>query len=125
MNNSTLLLISRLLMAAIFIVLGLGKLGNIEGFAGYMASGGIPSFLAIPVIAFEILGGIALAVGYKTRWVALALGLFCIATGLLYHFPADPAQKNNFFKNLAMAGGYLALYVTGAGKLSIDGRKSE
>lgn len=125
MNNATLLLISRIAMSAIFIIAGLGKLGNVEGFAGYMASGGLPAFLAWPVILFELGAGAALLVGFKTRWVVLALAAFCLATGLLYHWPFDPAQKNNFLKNLAMAGGYLALYVTGPGAMSLDAKSKK
>ncbi len=123
MNNNTLILISRLAMAAIFIIAGLGKFGNLEGLSGYIASGGLPGFLALPVAVFEVAAGIALAVGFKTRWVALILAAFCIVTGVLYHPYFDPAQKTNFLKNLAMAGGYLALYITGPGALSLDARK--
>ncbi len=124
MNNSIILLIARILMAVIFIIGGLGKIGNVDGFAQYMASGGIPAILAWPAILFEIFAGLALLIGFQTRWVALALAAFSIATALLYHFvPADQMQMNAFFKNLAMAGGYLALYVTGAGAYSIDARR--
>ena len=121
--NNTSLLVARVLLALLFIIAGLGKLANVEGFAGYMASGGVPAFLAWPVILFEILGGIALLVGFQTRNVALALGAFCVATAFLYHFdPADQNQMTQLLKNLGLAGGYLALSLTGAGAWSIDGR---
>ncbi len=124
-HTDTALLIARILLALLFIMAGIGKLGNVEGFAGFMASGGVPAFLAWPVILFEILGGIALLVGVLTRPVALALGAFCIASALLYHFdPADQNQMTQLFKNLALAGGYLALAVAGPGRFSIDARKA-
>jgi len=121
---NTALLIARILMSLLFIMAGIGKLGNVEGFAGFMASGGIPAFLAWPVILFEILAGFAILVGFMTRPTALALAAFCFASGLLYHFdPSDQNQMNNLLKNLALAGGYIALAIAGAGKFSVDGRK--
>ncbi|MDA7430316.1 DoxX family protein [Primorskyibacter aestuariivivens] len=114
-------LVARVLLAVLFIMAGIGKLGNVEGFAGFMESGGVPGFLAWPVIAFEILGGVALLVGFQTRLVALALGAFCLASGVLYHFvPADQMQMTMFMKNLALTGGYIALALTGAGAWSVD-----
>ena len=116
-------LVARVLMAIIFIMAGIGKLGDVQGFAGYMASGGVPAFLAWPVVLFEILGGIALLVGYQTRLVALALGGFSLLSGLLYHYvPADQMQMTIFLKNVAMAGGYVAIAVLGAGRISVDAK---
>lgn len=122
--NSLILLLARVLLGLLFIMAGLGKLGNVEGFAGYVASGGVPAFLAWPVILFEILGGLALVAGFQTRIVSVLLGTFCVATGLMYHFdPAIQAQMTNLLKNFALAGGYLALAVVGAGALSVDARR--
>jgi putative oxidoreductase len=88
-----------------------------------MASGGIPAFLAWPVVLFEIAAGVAILIGFVTRPAALALGAFCIVSGMLYHFdPADQMQMNSLMKNLGLAGGYLLLAVTGAGSLSVDAR---
>lgn len=116
-------LIARVLMAIIFIMAGLGKTADVAGFAGYMASGGIPAFLAWPVILFEILGGLALLVGYQTRLVSLALAGFSILSGVMFHFdPADQMQMTMLFKNLAMAGGYIAIALLGAGSLSVDAK---
>ncbi|MFC6687633.1 DoxX family protein [Jhaorihella thermophila] len=117
------LLAARVLLAVLFIVAGIGKLGNVEGFTAYMASGGVPAFMAWPVIALEILGGLALLAGWQTRWAALALGAFSLAAGLLYHLiPADQMQMTMFFKNVGLAGGYLALAVAGPGRFSVDAR---
>ncbi len=117
------LLAARILLALLFIIAGTGKLADVQGFGAFMATGGIPAFLAWPVVLFEILAGIALLVGLQTRLVALALGAFCVASGLLYHFdPADQMQMTQLLKNLGLAGGYLALAVTGPGAWSVDGK---
>lgn len=121
--TNTQLLVARVLLGLLFVMAGIGKLGDVAGFAGYMASGGVPAFLAWPVVLFEIIGGLALIVGIQTRIVAYALGAFCVASGLLYHFdPADQMQMTQVFKNLALAGGYIALAVRGAGAWSVDAK---
>lgn len=118
------LLVARLLLALLFILAGFGKLSDVPGFAGFMASGGVPAFLAWPVVLFEILGGLAILVGFQTRIVALALGAFSVLAGLLYHFdPADQMQMTMLLKNLAIAGGFLLLAQTGSGAWSVDGRR--
>ena len=117
------LLAARVLLALLFVIAGLGKLADVDGFAGFMASGGVPAFLAWPVILFEILGGLAILVGFQTRIVALALAGFCVLSGLLYHFnPADQMQMTMLLKNLGLAGGFLLLAQTGAGAWSADSR---
>lgn len=123
MTHSLALLAARILLGLLFIMAGFGKLGDVAGFGGYMATGGIPAALAWPVVLFEILAGLALVVGLQTRIAALSLGAFCIVSGFLYHFdPADQMQMTHLLKNLGLAGGYLALWVTGAGTLSADAR---
>ncbi len=113
--------LARVLLALLFIVSGLGKLSDVSGFAGFMASGGIPAFLAWPVVLFEILGGLALLLGVLTRPVALAMAGFCLLSGLLYHFvPSDQMQMSSFYKNLGLTGGFLLLAVQGAGALALD-----
>ncbi|MFO7919386.1 DoxX family protein [Rhodobacteraceae bacterium W635] len=113
----------RVLLALIFIVAGFGKLGDVQGFSGYLASGGLPAFLAWPAVLFEIIAGLALAVGFMTRPVALALAAFSIVTAFLYHLPVNEMQQVMFLKNLAMTGGYLLLVAHGAGALSVDRRR--
>jgi putative oxidoreductase len=117
------LLAARIFLGLLFVVAGLGKLASVEGFAGYMTSGGVPAFLAWPVVLFEILGGLALIAGVQTRAVALALGAFCVVTAVLFHFdPADQMQMTSFLKNIALAGGYLALAIAGPGRFAVEAR---
>lgn len=116
------LLAARLLLGTLFVMAGLGKLADVQGFAGYMATGGIPALLAWPVILFEVLGGLAIIAGFRLPAVALALGAFTLVAGALYHFvPVDQLQMTQFMKNLAISGGFLALAITGAGRFSVDG----
>ena len=122
--NSNLHVVARVFLGLLFLVAGLGKLGNVDGFAGYMASGGIPAVLAWPAVLFEILAGAAIIAGFQTRLAALALAAFCVVTAVLYHFvPADQMQMTQFFKNIGIAGGYLLLANAGSGAFSVDARK--
>lgn len=116
-------LAARVALAALFIIAGLGKISGYEGVAGYMQSMGVPGFLLPLVIALEIVGGLAIAVGYRTRLVAFLLAGFSVLSGLIFHSPLDPAEQTNFLKNLAIAGGFLLLFVHGAGRLSLDARR--
>ena len=110
--------IGRVLLGLLFLVAGIDKLmGGVEGFGGYMASGGIPAFLAWPVVLFEILAGVAIIVGYMTRPVALALAAFCLASGVIYHGMAD---MNGLLKNIALTGAFLRLAASGAGAHALD-----
>jgi putative oxidoreductase len=78
-----------------------------------------------PLVAtVELALGLLVLAGFKTRCVALAVAVFCVATALIAHMNfADANQLNHFTKNLAIAGGALALFVAGAGAFSVDARK--
>lgn len=120
--NKFIPLTSRILLGLIFVLAGAGKLADPAGTAGYISSGGLPGTLLVwPTIALELLGGLAIIIGFKTRLVALALAAFCVVSGALYHNNfADQMQMIMFLKNLAMAGGFLQLYLHGAGKYAVD-----
>ena len=128
--KSPLALVGRVLLALMFITAGYGKLTNIGGTAGYIASGGLPfpAVLAVLVGAFELVGGLALAAGFKARWAALALGLFTLLASVLFHkfWAVAPEQQMvqylMFMKNLAVAGGMFVVAALGAGPLSVDNR---
>jgi len=124
-------LFGRLLIVALFLPAGLSKLMNFEGTLGYFNSLGMPapSLALVIAIVVEILGAIALIVGFQTRLVAIVLAIFTFAATLLGHaFWAVPAEQAFvtqllFFKNIAVIGGLFVLAANGAGKFSIDGLK--
>ena len=125
MSIDVTLLIGRTLLAVLFLVSGLGMLAGPGGFAGYMGAIGMPAPLLVTwlVIALKVLGGIAIVAGFQTRYVAYALGAFCVATAFIGHFDfADQNQMTAFLKNLGLTGGFLLLSVTGAGAFSVDAR---
>jgi len=135
MNDSLktpLVVVGRVLLALMFIMAGFSKLGNISGTAGYIASVGLPlaSVLAVVVGLLELLGGIAIAIGFQARWAALALGLFTIAASLLFHkfWAVAPeqafVQQLMFMKNLSVAGGLFIVAALGAGPVSVDARRA-
>jgi putative oxidoreductase len=125
MSNSVILLIGRILLSVMFIMSGLQKFGGIEGTAGYIGSVGLPAATALAWLAaiFETVAGIAILVGFQTRLAALLLAAFCVFAGYVFHFqPEDQMQMISFMKNMTIAGGFLALYVSGPGSLSVDAR---
>jgi putative oxidoreductase len=127
MSNAAVALIGRILLSIIFIMAGLMKLGDPAGTAGYMASLGLPmaGLLVWLVIALEVLGGIAILIGFMTVPAAYALAAFCIVSGLMAHLdPSDQIQFTMLLKNLSMAGGFLVLAANGAGRISVDARRN-
>jgi putative oxidoreductase len=123
--NDVALLIGRILIALLFLVASYNKLKGIGGATGYFTKLGIPApSIAAPVVAaFELAFGILLLAGFKTRFVALAVAVFVIVAALFAHTNfADGNQLNHFMKNLAIAGGCLALFVSGAGAYSMDAK---
>nr|WP_316642789.1 DoxX family protein [uncultured Roseateles sp.] len=117
------LLIARVLLALMFVLSGWGKISGYAGTQGYMQSAGVPGALLPLVILAELGGGLAILFGFMTRTAAVALALFTLAAGFLFHLHAgDQMQMIMFMKNLAIAGGFFALAVAGAGAFSIDAR---
>jgi putative oxidoreductase len=118
-------LLGRILIAAIFLVAGLGKIGGYAATQGYMASQGVPGALLPLVIALEVGGAIAIILGYRTRLVAFLLAGFSLVSAMIFHRAlGDHAQFIMFMKNLAMAGGFLFLVARGAGDWSLDARRA-
>ena len=118
-------LLGRLLIAPLFLWDVVFLLASPRTSIGYIAKGGLP----LPEIAFaatvalELAGGLAILAGFLTRWAALGLALFCLATAALFHTNwADLDTKIHFLKNLAMAGGLLQLAAWGGGAWSLDVR---
>ena len=125
-NNAALIAAGRVLLSLIFILAGYAKLTGIAGTAGWFGSIGLPfpTVVAVLVGLLELLGGLAILVGFQTRIAAVALALFTIAATLIAHLDfSDQVQVLFFQKNLAIAGGLAFLASFGAGALSIDGRR--
>lgn len=120
--------LARLLLALMFILSGFGKLTDITGTAGFVASGGIPfpTLVAVGVGVFELVGGIALVVGFQVRLIGLLMALFTLAASVVFHaYWAAPAEQQFitqllFMKNVSVAGGLLLISALGAGPLSVD-----
>ena len=119
--NATLSLLGRIGLSLIFIISGWGKIAGYLATQQYMGSAGVPGGLLPLVIALELGGGLAILAGVYTRWVAVALAAFSVVSALVFHANlADPAQAILFWKNFAMAGGFLMLAANGPGPLSIE-----
>ena len=116
-------LLGRILISALFLLNGIFKISNYEGTIGWMESFGLPGMLLIPAIILEIAGPVLIIIGYKTKLAAGLLSLFCIATALIFHNDfADQMQFTSFLKNIALAGGFLVLFINGAKGLSLDNK---
>lgn len=116
-------LAGRILIAAIFVLSAIAKFADPAGTAAYVASAGLPA----PVLAawgaalLEVVGGIALIAGFRTRLVALALAVFTLVAAAFFHSAlGDQNQFIHFFKNVAMAGGLLQVAAFGPGRLAIS-----
>jgi putative oxidoreductase len=122
-------LLGRVLIAAIYLLSGFGKLTAPAATAGYIASAGLPLPMLGVIIAIgvELGGGILLVLGYQTRLVAVVMAVFTVATAVFFHNNfADQNMMIHFLKNIAMTGGLLQVVAFGAGSLSLDallGRK--
>ncbi len=125
-SASAAILVGRIFLSLMFILAGFSKLTAIAGTAGWFESLGIP----VPTIAVvvsglvELVGGLAILVGFKTRVAALVLAIFTVAATLIAHTNlADQVQQLFFMKNLAVTGGFLILAAVGAGAYSVDARR--
>ncbi len=119
--NKVIELAGRILLGHIFLLAGINKISAYEGTAGYMEAMGVPGILLPLVIVLEIVAGLALIIGFRTRWAAIALAVFTVLAAILFHADfSDQTQMILFMKNWAITGGLLLLYVHGAGELSLD-----
>lgn len=121
-GNSSVLLVARCLLAGLFLWSGIGKNTGYDEAGQFMVQHGTIGLLLPVAIVVEIGGAFLLIVGWKVRSAAVALAGFCVVTALLFHANfTDRAQMIHFLKNVALAGGLLALYVSGPGRMSVDG----
>jgi putative oxidoreductase len=125
-NSSVAILVGRALLSILFILSGFAKLTAISGTAGWFGSIGLPlpTVTAVVVGLVELLGGLAILVGFKTRIAAILLAVFTLAATAIAHLDfADQMQMLMLQKNLGLVGGFLLLAAVGAGSISIDGRR--
>lgn len=116
-----LMLVGRLLLGLPFPIFGVMKYINQDHMGAYIESGGLPAQTIWLVIPLQVLGGMAIWLGFQTRWAAFLLGGFCIIAASIYHSNfADPGELASFTKDFATAGGYLFLWKFGPGRYSLD-----
>ncbi len=114
----------RILLASLFLLSGLSKITGYEATAGYMASMGVSAALLPIVIVTEVLGSVAVIVGWHTRIAAFLLaGFTLLAAGLFHNHLGDEIQMIMFLKDVAITGAFLMLVANGAGPLSLDHRR--
>ena len=126
--NDEVILAARLFLATLFLIFGWRKLRDYSGTVSQMVQDGapMPVLAAAVAIFMELPVAFAVAVGAFTRPSAVLLALYTLGTSLIEHrywttTGADQlASMEGFYKNLSIMGGFLLLYITGAGKYSID-----
>jgi putative oxidoreductase len=124
------ILLSRILLMLLFIIFGWEKLTGFTGTVGYFSQTGVPvpALAAVIAVVMEFFVGLAIVVGLFTRPLALILALYTLGTGIIGHHywtmsgMARMEAEINFFKNISIIGGLFLLYLTGAGRYSIDAR---
>jgi putative oxidoreductase len=124
-NASRASFLGRVLLSALFLISGFGKLAAPAATKAYIASAGLPlpDVAYLIAVAVEVGLGVLLLVGYRSRIVATLMALFTLATAFAFHAHfGDMNQQIHFLKNFAIAGGLLQIAAWGAGAWSLDGR---
>jgi putative oxidoreductase len=129
MSDAISALVGRILIGAIFVTSGFGKLTAFDGLVGQLSAKGLPlPWLAGALaVLFELGGGLALVLGFRARYGAMALILFTAIATLLYHdfwhFAGPDRQRQfiNFMKNVAIIGGLVLVASRGGGRYGLDG----
>lgn len=130
--QNPLALVSRLMFAVMFLPAGIGKITGFAGTVGYISSVGmpLPTVAAAVAAVIEVVGSLALIVGFGTRFAALVLAFFTLVASFFFHayWSVPEAQQMvvqlMFYKNIAIVGGLLALTAFGAGAWSVDGQRA-
>jgi len=113
--------IGRLLLSALFLIEGFGKISIQEDVIMYMEDYGVPGILFVPATVLEILFPMLLIVGYKTKWAASVMALFTFTVAIIFHTNfSEGMQMILFLKDIAIAGGFMIIIVYGPGKISLD-----
>ncbi len=117
--------VGRLFLSMIFIMSGLTKISQFGGTQGYMEAMGVPGGLLPLVIVTEVLGGLAVLLGWKAKYAAFLLAGFSVLSAALFHADfSNQAEMTSFMKNITIAGGFLLIFANGPGAFSIDNRKT-
>jgi putative oxidoreductase len=126
-NSDVILLIGRIFLGWIFVRSGYGKIFDIPAYAATFPARGLPTFLAYTAVPAEFFGGIALILGLATRYLVLVMVIFMLVATFSSHryweftdVAVRRAQDSSFYKNIAMLGGLLFLFVGSSGRFSID-----
>ena len=111
----------RVLLSALFLIEGLGKVSIREDVIMYMEDYGVPGILFFPAIILEILFPLILIVGYKIKWVASIMALFTFTVAIIFHTDfSEGMQMMLFLKDIAIAGGFMIIIAYGPSKISLD-----
>jgi len=114
-------LIGRILLSALFLIEGIGKIFMQENVVMYMEDYGVPGMLFIPTVVVEILFPLFLIIGYKTRLTALVMALFTFTVAIIFHTDfTEGTQMVFFLKDLAIAGGFMIIFAYGPNRISLD-----
>ena len=113
--------LGRIFLSVLFLSEGVGKIFNYESAIEYMENFNVPGYLLTPAIIIDILFPILLIIGYRTKLSAFVLSLYTIILALIFHTDfSNQIELVSFLKNFAIAGGFLIIFVNGAGKYSVD-----
>ena len=113
--------LGRIFLSTLFLIEGINKIFNYEGTIQYMENFGVSEYLAIPAIILEILFPLLLIIGYHTKIAALVMAIFTIVVAIIFHTNFDDhMQFITFFKDIAIAGGFIIILVNGSGRFSLD-----
>jgi len=113
--------VGRVLISALFLIEGFGKISMQENVMMYMEDYGVPGILFVPAIILEILFPLLLIVGYKTKWAASVMALFTLTVAIIFHTNfGEEMQMMFFLKDIAIAGGFMIIIVYGPSKISLD-----
>ena len=113
--------VGRILLSALFLIEGLGKISMQEEVIMYMEEYGVPGILFVPATALEVLFPLLLIVGYKTKWIASIMALFTFTVAIIFHTDFSQGMQMMFFlKDIAIAGGFMIIIAYGPSKISLD-----
>ena len=117
-------LLGRIFISALFLISAFNKVFNLGGSMSWMEGFGVPGFFIYPAIVIEIILPVLVIVGYKARFAAGVLAIFCLITAFLFHFDfSDQTQLVSFLKNIGLAGGFLFIVANGTKDWAVDREK--